>query len=432
MHTIKRPSILIPVILAAFILVVPLGALVHAAAATVETVAVSISSPEGKPPARIAKRMEASVATVGNHVFTGRSIAEITAGKSDYERIVSDVIGRVLVGYSVEAVQITPGRSTQIAVTISPWGDVVRDVRLEVDFGSLSPEVADLITKDMGDLEDMLAGVLVGLPIDSLDWAGGVSKTVIRELLTAQLPEFRSNFDILSGTHTIVKLSLAPQGPVVQDTRVSLRSRTIPNVLLWKAKPAVEKAAKMMNGLPVAFVERHQDYFNNRLAEVVKDHPVAKEYGLTLLPEVIAGQQTQIQLKAETTKYRLTLEGYVDMGREEDNTAIKLHAGKFINSADELFTEVEFIPSSVSWKFYPGWSHKLGTTTYAGVKYDISDKDNILWLNQNFGSDWSLRLEHASSTEGDEIGLRYKIHDFLSAEYVVGEHENWLRLIGHL
>lgn len=432
MH-IRRQFMLMPVlVLVAFVLNMPLGSFAYAAADTVETVTVLITSPEGKPPVRIAKRMEASVATVGNHVFTGRSVAEINAGKNDYERIVSDVIGRVLVGYSVEEVHISPGRITQIAVTITPWGDVVRDVHLEMDFGNLSPDVAGLITKDMGDLEELLAGVLVGLPIDSLDWAGGVSKTVIRELLTAQLPEFRSNFDIVSGTRTIVKLSLAPQGPVVQDTRVSLRSRTIPNVLLWKAKPAVEEAAKMMNGLPVAFVERHSAYFNTRLAEVVRDHPVAKEYGLTLTPEVIAGKQTQIQLKAETTKYRLTLEGYVDMGREDDNTAIKLHAGKFINSADELFTEVEFIPSSVSWKFYPGWSHKIGTTTYAGMKYDISDKDNILWINQNFGSDWSLRLEHASSTDGDEIGLRYKIHDFLSAEYVVGEHENWLRLIGHL
>ncbi len=432
MH-IRRQFMLMPLlVLVAFVLHMPLGSFAYAAADTVEIVTVSITSPEGKPPARIAKRMEASVATVGNHVFTGRSVDEIAAGKDAYERIVSDVIGRVLVGYSVEEVHISPGRTTQIAVTITPWGDVVRDVHLEMDFGNLSPEVAGLITKDMGDLEEMLAGVLVGLPIDSLDWAGGVSKTVIRELLTAQLPEFRSNFDIVSGTQTTVKLSLAPQGPVVQDTRVTLRSRTIPNVLLWKAKPAVEEAAKMMNGLPVAFVERHSAYFNTRLAEVVKDHPVAKEYGLTLTPEVIAGKQTQIQLKAETTKYRLTLEGYVDMGREDDNTAIKLHAGKFINSTDELFTEVEFIPSSVSWKFYPGWSHRIGTTTYAGMKYDISDKDNILWINQNFGSDWSLRLEHASSTEGDEIGLRYKIHDFLSAEYVVGEHENWLRLIGHL
>lgn len=424
---------LIPVtVVVALALLLPMASFAYAAADTIEAVTVLIASPEGKPPSRVVKRMEASVATVGNHVFTGRSIEEISAGKNDYERIVSDVIGRVLVGYSVEEVHIIPGAVTQIAVTIIPWGDVVRDVHLEMDVGSLSPEVANLITKDMGDLEESLAGVLVGLPIDSLDWAGGVSKTVIRELLTAQLPEFRSSFDIVSGPQTIVRLTLAPQGPVVQDTRVSLRSRTIPNVLLLKTKPAVEEAAKMMNGLPVAFVERHSAYFNTRLAEAIKDYPVAKKYGLTLTPQVIPGRQTQIELTAETTKYRLTLEGYVDMGREQDNTALKLHAGKFINSADEVFTEVEFIPSSVTWNFYPGWSHKMGTTTYAGMKYDISDKVNILWINQNIGSDWSLRLERTPATNSDEIGVRYKIHDFLSAEYIIGDHEKWLRLIGHL
>ncbi len=120
------------------------------------------------------------------------------------------------------------------------------------------------------------------------------------------------------------------------------------------------------------------------------------------------------------------------MGKKEDNTALKLHAGKFMGPADELYTEVEFLPSSMTWKFSPGWSHRIGATTFAGAKYNVSDETAILWVNQYIAKDWMLRAERASKTGHLEMGIRYKVHDFLSAEYIFGDQDNWLRLIGHL
>ena len=376
--------------------------------------------------------MEASVATVGKHVFTGQEVSNIDNNLQGYEQIVKDVIDRVLVGYSVQEVHIEPGETANINVTIAPYGDVVRDIRLEIDFGGLSPDLIRLVQHDMGAVEEDLAAVLVGLPVDALDWAGAVSKVIVREILAAQLPEFRSNFEIVSGSHTTVKITLLPQSPIVQDTKIVLRSRTIPNILLLQVKPEAEKAATLMNGLPVAFVQRHSNYFNNLVAAVVKDHRVAKNYGLTLTPKVIPGEQSVIELNAETDKYRVALEGYVDVGKKEDGTTLKLHAGKFISPHDELFTEMEFIPSNISWKFYPGWSRKITPATYSGMKYSISDKTFRFFLDQYVAHDWLIRAERTPKTGYYEFGIRYKIHDLFSAEYVVGKNDNWLRLIGHL
>lgn len=376
--------------------------------------------------------MTASVTTVGEQMLLGRSIEEVTANRAGYEKLVREIFDRVLVGYSVEQVSITPGTTTHIQVAVTPWGDVVQDVALEVDINGLSPELAAMIKKEMGKAEDKIGNVLIGLPIESVEWAGGVSKAVIREMLAEQLPEFRSNLEIAAGQHTKVKLSLLPNGPVVQEVNLALRSRTIPNILLSQASPPAQEAAGMLRGLPVAFVDRYKDYFTAQITAAAAKHPVAEQYGLTVTPVINPGTTTEVVLNAETSKYHISLEGSLDVGRIEDNTTAKLHVGQFVGKKDELFMEVSFIPSTVSWSFEPGWGHKFGDTAVAGFRYNTSEEHSTLWLNQYAGANWTLRFERTPKTNYNEFGVRYKMHEFLSAEYVVTEKESWLRLIANL
>ncbi len=398
---------------------------------TVDKIAVVVSAAE-PPPDRVTKRMTASITTVGEQMLSGRTIADVEKNQANYEKLVREIFDRVLVGYTVEQVSISPGTTTRILVAVTPWGDVVRDVTLDIDISGLSPELVKLIKKDMGKLEDQVANVLVGLPVDSVEWAGGVSKTVIRELLANQLPEFRSNLEITAGQHTNVKLLLVPQGPVIDNIQVSLRSRTIPNILLAEARPPVLEAAGMLRGLPVAFAERHKEYFATEVQKAAAKHPVAKQYGLTLTPVINPGVDTDIILNAETTKYRITLEGSLDMARENDNTSAKLHFGKFTGKRDEIFMEIKFIPDNLNWEFEPGWGHKFTESTIAGLRYNVSERQSTLWLNHYLGPNWTLRLEDTPRTDYYEFGVRYKLHEFLSAEYVITEKENWLRLIANL
>ena len=403
-----------------------------AATETVDKIVVTISADES-PPERIAKRMTTSIMTVGEQMLAGRSIVEVETNQAKYENLVRDIFNRVLVGYTVEQVSLSPGTSTGILVAVRPWGDVVRDVSLEIDMGGLSPEVMTLIKKDMGKVEDQVANVLIGLPVESVEWAGGISKTVIRELLAAQLPEFRSNLEITAGQQTTVKLSLIPTGPIINNVELSLRSRTIPNILLAEARPPVREAAEILRGLPVAFVERHKAYFSTEVQKTAAKHPLVKKYGLNLTPVVNPGVNTEITLDAETTKYRVTLEGSLDMGREADNnTLAKLHFGKFTGNRDEVFMEIKFIPDNLDWEFEPGWGHKFTKNTAAGLRVNVSERQSIFWLDHYLSPNWTLRLEDTPKTDYYEFGVRYKLHEFLSAEYVITEKENWLRLIANL
>lgn len=384
------------------------------------------------PPSRIAKRMSASVGTVGEQMLVGRSISEVDHNRAVYEKLIQEIFDRVVVGYSVQGVTITPNANTGITVTVAPWGEVVREVALEIDYGTISPELIDIVKKDMGKIQEQVDEVLVGLPIDAVDWAGGVSKIVLRELLTSQLPEFHTNFDIIPGTRTIMKVSLSPKGATVQDVHVSLRSHTIPNLLLMAVRPTVDEASKSLVGLPVAFIERHHDYFTTRLASIAAQHPITKNYGLQLTPIINTGVDTEIILDAETDKYKVSLEGYMDMGRKEENTSFRLHAGKLMGKQDELFVQVNFIPSTVAWEFIPGWGHAFGAGITAGMKYDLSKKRDILWLQHETNRNISLRLERVPTTGRNEFAIRYKMHDFLSAEYIFTKESKWLRLISSL
>lgn len=409
--------------------------LAFAADDTVDRISVQIISSDATqvPPVRIAKRMSASVNTIGENLLIGHKVAEVADKKNSYEKLVREVFDRILVGYSVTQVVIIPGESTHIKVEVSPWGEVVHDVSLDIDYGSLSPEVIGLIKQDMGNIEEQINSVLLGLPIDAVDWAGGVAKSVIRELLAAQLPEFRSNLEVIPGSRTIVKLALLPQGITIQEVQISLRSSSIPNILLLQAKPAISELTNGLIGLPTGFVERHRDYFTAKLHDAMIQQPVTKRYGLTVLPAIQTGSTTEVNVNVETAKYNVSLEGYLDFGREQDSTSAKLHVGKYTSSNDEAFVEVDFVPSTVSWRFIPGWGHRLSSATTIGLKYVINDQQEIYWVNQDLGENWMLRLERKPQAgNSNELGVRYKIHEFLSAEYIFADHENWLRLVGHL
>jgi hypothetical protein len=409
-----------------------LSGVANASYGVVEKVTVNIVSNQ-TPPARIAKRMAASVATVGEQMLVGRSVSEVESGRASYEKLIKEIFDRVLVGYSVQSVALVPDSNAMLTIEIAPWGDVVHEASLELDFGNLSPEVVTLIKKDMGNIGEKVNDVLVGLPIDAVDWAGGVSKIVIRELLAEQLPEFRANIEIIPGARTVVKLSLSPIGQIVQDVHVSLRSHTIPNVLLASVRPILDDTSKTLTGLPVAFLERHRDYFTAKLTASAAERPMAKEYGLMITPVLNPGVDTEMALMVETDKYNITLEGYLDMGgRTQDNTSVRLHAGKIIGKRDEVFMEVNFIPSTVAWEFTPGWGHAIGSSTTAGIKYSLSEKRDVLWLHQEISRNWMVRLERTPENGRNEFALRYKLHDFLSAEYVFRKENKWLRLIGSL
>jgi len=401
-------------------------------AASVEKVDVTIVSSTYAPPPHIVTRMTASVGVVGERILLGKNVDDITTGQVAYETLIKEVFDRVLIGYSVQSVSLMPGSNTTIRVEVVPWGDVVQDVTVEVDGSNLSPEIIALIKKDIGNLEEDVNDLLIGLPVDAIDWAGGVSKKLIRDMLASELPEFTVHFEMTPGVHTVVTLSLVPAGDTVRDVYTSLRSQTLPNLLLQGPSDRIRQAGKNLRGLPVAFVQRHRAYFAEQLTHVADQDPIVKHYGVTVTPVLHPSVNTEIAIDADNDQYRVTIEGYMDMGRDTNNTMLHGHVGKFVNSRNEAFVEVDLFPNTMVWKWMPGWGYSLQPGTSVGIKDNLSDNQENLWFHQDINRNLSVELAHNLHSSQNELAIRYKLHAFLSAEYRVVNQDKWLRLVGSL
>ena len=381
---------------------------------------------------RVVKRMSESVKIIGEHILLGRKVIEIDRNKDVYEKLVRDVFDRVLVGYTIEGVQLESGSTAKIKITLVPWGDTVREVGIQIDYSGIAAEAVALVQGDMGRLTEDIQNALLGLPVDSVDWASGIARDLIRELLRQKLPEFHFSLDVDAGRRTNVRLSLFPVGELVKDATISIRSGTIPNLLLVNARPALETQARSMRGLPVAYLVRHLSYFKGKIDQAALLDPVIKQFDLKVASLIKPGVDTETIVTVEADTWRITAEAYLDVGRNTDNVSGMAHIGRTIGKHDEMFLELKVVPGPMTWEFMPGWGHQFGSSTMAGVRYRTNDKEWVVWLDQGLGGRWSLRAERWPNLEWTEVRLRYKLHDFLSAEFVMTNNANWLRLVGHL
>lgn len=404
------------------------------ASGAVEQIEATITASGGAQLAEpVVRRMQASAATIGDSLLIGKPTWEIAEHQGEYEDVIRDVFDRILVGYSVEAVSILPEEQTKINIRVRPWGDTIRSVRVETDFAGLSPPVEAFVKSHAGDYEQIIENTLLGLSVDSIDWAASIAKRIVNEQLAEDLPEFKVGFDVAGGQDTVIRLTFLPQGEVVKTIAVDLESTTIPHLVLWELRPKLETIASDLVGLPVDYVVRHQAFLcDEAVKELKRKYPFIQKHGIVIVPTMNVGAKTDIHLHVETTKYRFALESYLEMDKEEDNAHFKLHAGKYLNHCQETFLDVEFSPGDVRWDFLPGWSYHANEKTWLGIKYNINEGEEWLFLEEAVGSRWKLRTELCPTNGDFEVGIRYRLHDFFSLEYVIQEDDKWIRLIGNL
>lgn len=180
-------------------------------AAPIREVSVSVTGAGGMPPA-VEKRITASISAIGNRILVGKDESLFRSHESEYDKVLADIVNRVVVGYVVDDISAAYGEKTALHVSLTPVGQMIREVETEIDYGNLSPEAAALVKKDSAGVPLLMSQLLSGLPVDSVGWAESVSESAGRELLKEILPEFTANFEVTSGEKTKVRISLIPQG----------------------------------------------------------------------------------------------------------------------------------------------------------------------------------------------------------------------------
>ena len=403
-----------------------------ASAATIEGVKVSVVDSTGRTGQALTERMTASMQVVAEQLFLEKDTAQIESVKSDYARLLGEVGERALTGYKVEETVIKLGTSSEIILKLSPWLDVVNDVEVDLKFSGVDQEMSEVVLSKMPELKARIVKTVSGASVDAVDWAGGVLRQKVRQDMESMLPEFRASVDLSqTGKKVVVQVIVYPIGQTVHDVKFELLSETVPNILFMKTKERLHEEADELRGLPVDFVKKHRPELEKRLLTSVNEEKVVSLYSLKPTVTITPGTDTVVEIRMEADKYKIWIEGYGDSGRDENNLSGRAHLGKYISDNDELFAEFSVELENMEWEFAPGLAHRHGKTTIAYARR-ITEHENNYRLEYDVSPKWRLRAEHFSGANINEFGARFRIHEFLSVEYVYSNDKPYLRLIGNL
>lgn len=203
-------------------------------AAPIEAVTVHLEGARQPLPAVLAKRMTAAVQTAADKLYIGVDTDTVLAGEATYHKVTSDIIDRILYGYTVESLEIIPGQTSQLAVRLRPYGQTIQSVDVTVEYGNLSSVAQQLVAQDVAFVEPRIEQILLGAPLDSLDWASAVTSQLVRNELEGALPEFIPQVEITPGTNTKVRVYLIPQGAVVRHSSTEISSNTLPSSIFLR------------------------------------------------------------------------------------------------------------------------------------------------------------------------------------------------------
>ncbi len=404
----------------------------------VESVNAQVTAAVGLPPL-VQQRMETSVQVIAEQLLLGMPIDASSEEQQQKEEVIRQVFDKVLVGYTVRQVDVTLGSSAAVTVQLMPWSDQIQNIEVETSVEGMPPAVEAMVRQDLADVGTVFSDALYGLPVAAADWTNGVLKHHLNDYLAAHLPEFRGDFEVeTDGDRAKVSLTVYPRLPVVRTTDLSMRSDTIPNFALLNHRELMQQQADMLVGVPVAFVARHQHEFEQMFAKTIDGQQDFRALRMTTSVTITPQERMAVMSRSNSDRYRARLLGWVDMGRREskydeemDSLRFRLHAGRMLTSRDEAFAQLDFMPQKVDWGWELGYGHCIGMGTIPQVRYDMRKNRFVLGALQTLAPRWQLRYEYRFADQLGEAGLLYKVHDFLSLEYVLDKTQGWLRLIGN-
>jgi hypothetical protein len=413
------------------LLAISLGLACRAAAQPVEEISVKVFDLSGNAAAPVLERMSYSMKTVGEQIMGGKAAEHIELNDYVYSTVLVDVANRVFTGYNTERVLIAPGRETAVDFYVRPWGAVTGEVEVAVHLSGTDELWFGLFKEETDSLRLAAERILKGISVDAVDWAGILAKKEIREAIEKRMPYFKATVDIYFDGAARVDIVLLPVGRSVQGINYELRSYTVPALVLNDARKRLGDYAGKLRGLPVEFVARHEDEIKQMIKAHAEKERIARQYGLKAEVGLSAGDDADVAVALDSDEYRFWVEGYIDIARADSNASGRAHVGRLISRRDEIFLEATFYANEVRWEFDPGISRRWGNTALSAL-YRLPGRAAGVRLEAGFLKNWQIRAEKFANVRRPEFALRYRLHEFLAFEFIVGEKENYFRVVGNL
>ena len=398
----------------------------------IEQVYVQVVDITGGTSIPLLNKMSNSMQLVAQQLLLERDTEAIKSAQQEYATLLSDIADRVLTGYYLQSTELTIGKESELVLKIRPWNAAIRNVEVDLKFSGIEEQTSELLESKLPTLKQQLNDTIMGASVDASDWADGVLRKIVRQQVEEALPEFKVAVDLVNEhKKTVVQVVIYPVGQLVRNIEYSMRSDAIPNILLMKLKHKYADECNKLRGLPVSYVARQKQEIEEFLLSKLRNEQEILEYDLNPQVTITPDADMSIEFLINSDKYKVWFEGYGDIGRGEENLSGKAHIGKFVSPKEEVFGEVEATLDNVDWTFGAGYTRYWGKSGWSYIRR-VPDGENNYKLEYYLNPKWKLRAEHFANQNRNEYGVRYRIHEFLSAEYVYGGDEFYLRIIGNL
>ena len=398
----------------------------------IEQVYVQVVDITGGTSIPLLNKMSNSMQLVAQQLLLERDTESIKPVQQEYATLLSDIADRVLTGYYLQSTELTIDKESELVLKIRPWNAAIRNVEVDLKFSGIEEQTSELLESKLPTLKQQLNDTIFGASVDASDWADGVLRKIVRQQVEEALPEFKVAVDLVNEhKKTVVQVVIYPVGQLVRNIEYSMRSDAIPNILLMKLKHKYAAECNKLRGLPVSYVARQKQEIEEFLLSKLRNEQEILEYDLNPQVTITPDADMSIEFLINSDKYKVWFEGYGDIGRGEENLSGKAHFGKFVSPKEEVFGEVEATLDNVDWTFGAGYTRYWGKSGWSYIRR-VPDGENNYKLEYYLNPKWKLRAEHFANQNRNEYGVRYRIHEFLSAEYVYGGDEFYLRIIGNL
>ncbi len=415
------------------VLVGTLGGAVSAAGPNVQAVEVRLTVDGPAPPPVVRTRLQETVQAVVQRLLLGRPLEQLRPAQGQLQATLTQVVGRVIAGYSVAEARIDVGATASVTVRLRPDPPLIRSVEL-VPLVAVDAAVAPLVRRPLEtEVAAEVRTLFVGVPVDALDWATPLLADSVRLAVERALPGFTAVLRARPASALRVEVEMLPRdGRVVRDIGVRFRSGSIPQLLLSPYAPAVISMAGPLRGLPVAFTEHNREDLERLLAERLRAYPPVIAYHIIARPLLSVAETTYVTVVADSLSFLGRVEAAVNVGTSAPAPELRAHLGR-LTGRFEFYGEVALVPNTLSSRYDVGARYQVTEALDVGTSLTINTLETRPWMSYRLSPDVTVRAAYAVKEQSVEGSVRYRFTEFLSGELVgTSEGDYWIRVISNL
>jgi len=357
-----------------------------------------------------------------------RRVAQEVGGLPGREAVMKRVLPKLFPGYDVREVSFL---SEVVRVVFEPIPPLVESVNVSFSPERFPEELEPLYRAPCEELRRVVSSFFEGLPVDSLDWVQEVANLKLGKKVSELLPgyEGRLSLFLMPPRGLVVRVSLKGMDPMILFVDLSLRSRTVPNIILRGLRKEFLPNVKLMEGLPVAFVKHHERFFKDLVVKRASLSKALSFYRVDLSPELHLDRISTMVVNIDSRVWSIIAEGRVPVGLKDAEAEGLLHLGKVFKEG-EIFLEFKALFESLKIESFAGIELKVGPKMWVGYRRGLSEGDNFFFLRYS-----NFQCGYWDEDGGIELSYSYWFGPWVRVEFTYSTHEEerfFLRVVGKL